>query len=319
MKKLFIVIILILLALLGFYFWWNNGERPADPTNKSQVSFIVHPQQNIRDIGYDLKRANLIRDPIVFFLIIKQKGLDGKIQAGNFQLSPSMSSADIAEALTHGTVDIWITIPEGIRATEIAAILKNKVSTYQPSWDNTLTAQEGYLFPDTYLLPKDADLNTIMTAMKNNFTTKYQQATAHTASKLTQDQVVTLASIVQREGKTESDMKLVASVLENRMTIGMPLEVDATVQYALGYQPKEKSWWKKTLTLDDLKINSLYNTYVNPGLPPTPISNPGSYALQAVLNTPQTSYLYYVSDSSGKLHFAKTLEEHNANISKYIQ
>jgi UPF0755 protein len=111
----------------------------------------------------------------------------------------------------------------------------------------------------------------------------------------------------------------VASVILNRFKAGMKLDIDATVQYALGYQPLEKTWWKKDLTQDDLKIDSPYNTYTNPGLPPGPISNPGLASIKAVVEAPETDYVFYVSDSSGKLHFAKTLEEHNENVRKYLQ
>ncbi|MEK7092776.1 MAG: endolytic transglycosylase MltG, partial [Patescibacteria group bacterium] len=131
-----------------------------------------------------------------------------------------------------------------------------------------LNKYEGYLFPDTYLFPKDTSITQIISIMRNNFNSKY---TTLPRTKLSESKVVTLASLVEREAKLATDRPLVASVLLNRLEIGMPLQVDATVQYVLGYQASEKSWWKRHLSLDDLKINSRYNTYRNAGYPPSPI------------------------------------------------
>ena len=114
------------------------------------------------------------------------------------------------------------------------------------------------------------------------------------------------------------DRPVVAGILLNRLNAGIALQIDATVQYALGYQLEEKDWWKKALTNEDLQVNSPFNTYRHPGLPPKPISNPGLSAIKAAFNPTDTNYLYYVSDKKGHLHYAKTLEEHNANITKYL-
>lgn len=319
MKKIFIFIIIVCIALVSLFVWWTNGKSPVNPTDTTKRSFVITQHENIRDIGYNLKQAGLIKSPVVFFLLVKQMGLDNNIQAGNFELSPSMSAQQVLLTLTHGITDIWVTIPEGDRAAEVGEILANKLPTYNASWQQQLATQEGYLFPDTYLFPVKATVNDVITIMKNNFDTKYQQAAADKTVSLTQIQAVILASIVQREAITPEDMRGVASVLENRLNIGMPLGSDVTLEYVLGYQPVEKTWWKKDLTADDLQLNSPYNTRTNAGLPPTPISNPGLVALEAVLNPAKTDYLYYVSDAKGKLHFATTLEQHNANVAKYMQ
>lgn len=317
MKKLMIVIAIIFFGAIGFLIWWQINKLPVNSLDKAQKVFIVTPHENIRDIAYNLNQKNLIRNPIVFFLTLKQLGLDGKIQAGDFRLSPSMSTTQIALNLTHGTLDIRVTIPEGKRATEIAEILSKKITSYNTSFATTLATQEGYLFPDTYLFQSDASISQIMTTMENNFKTKYEEAQKYKTTKLTKEQAVILASIVEREAISPKDKQLAASVLENRMVLGMALGSDVTLEYALGFQPVENTWWKKDLTADDLQLNSPYNTRLNAGLPPTPISNPGLISLEAVLNPPATDYLYYVSDDKGVLHFAKTLEEHNANVKKY--
>lgn len=317
MKKFFILITIVIIFSFGAYFWISQGLSPADPFNKKGVIFVVEKGISVREIANKLKKEGLIKDPIVFFIYIKKNNLDGKIQAGDFRLSPSMSLPQIAENLTHGTIDIWITIPEGQRAQEIADTLESEVSGFQTFWRNILDKNEGYLFPDTYLIPKNSDINLIINMMKNNFEKKFSVLEKEYKSNLTKEEIVILASIIEREAKYEKDRPFTASVLLNRVNLGMPLQVDATVQYLLGYQKKERVWWKKDLTLEDLKTPSSYNTYLNPGIPPGPISNPGLAALKAVLNPAKTDYLYYISNSKGELIFAKTLEGHNQNIRKY--
>lgn len=317
MKRILIFIIVFVILSAFAFFWWKNGLTAVDPTSKKQIIFVVQKGEGVRKIANNLKREDLIKDPIVFFLNTRFiLHLDKQIQAGDFRLSPSMSSEEIATNLTHGTLDIWVTIPEGKRAEEIADILKTNLPTYQESWREMLKQNEGYLFPDTYLIPKDADVITIVSLMKNIFEAKYATVASNrnTSSK---DKTVIIASLIEREAKFQKDRPLVASVILNRLSISMPLQIDATIQYALGFQPGEKSWWKKALTKGDLKIDSPYNTYLNTGLPPTPISNPGFETLNAVVNSANTDYLYYLSDKSGNNHYAETLEQHNQNIKKY--
>ncbi len=316
MRRLFILIIIIVFITAGGIIWWKNGLQPADTTNKTSQIFVISKGEGVREIGNSLKKRGLIKDPIIFFLLTKRLGFDKDLEAGDFRLSPSMSLYNIIQNLTHGTLDIWVTIPEGIRATEVAELLKKNIPTYKPQWQNILVTNEGYLFPDTYLIPKDADINLIVTLMKGNFDKKYKTIDISRSS-LSKNEIVTVASIVEREAKFPQDRPLVASVILNRLKIGMKLDVDATIQYALGYQESTQTWWKKSLSADDLNITSAYNTYKNVGLPPTPISNPGLSALSAAVNPAQTNYLYYISDKNGNLHFSETIEQHNTNIKKY--
>jgi UPF0755 protein len=316
MKKLFLFVILIIAASTIGMLWWNNGLSPANPSDKTSQIFVVPKGEGIREIANKLKTKNLITDPIVFFLMIKKLGIDKKIEAGNFRLSPSMTAQEIAQNLTHGTIDIWVTIKEGERAEEVADMLQKNAPSYKLSWRSVLIENEGYLFPDTYLVPKDADINLIINLMKKNFDKKFESI-KNSNDKLSTQQIVIIASMIEREAKFPKDRPLVASVILNRLNLSMLLQIDATVQYSLGYQKDEKTWWKKNLTLEDLNINSPYNTYKHIGFPPTPIANPGLDALQAVYHPAQTDYLYYISDKSGHLHFAKNLEGHNLNIAKY--
>jgi UPF0755 protein len=319
MKRLITVVVLLIILAAGLFLWWQNGLLSANASDKAPQIFVIKNGEGVREVANNLKAGGLIRDPIVFFLYTRINGIDKQIQAGDFRLNPSMSMADIATNLTHGTLDIWTTIPEGLRADEIADLLKVKIPSYTESWRPVLEANEGYLFPDTYLIPRDADVNLILALLKNNFQTKYDSVKNTKITALTDAQTIVVASIIEKEAKFTQDRPIVASVIMNRLNMGMALQVDPTVAYALGYQTDTKSWWKKELTFADLKINSPYNTYKNVGLPPTAISNPGLSAIEAALIPAKTNYLYYFSDKQGHLHFATTIEGHNANIQKYSQ
>lgn len=318
MKRIYIAILAIIVLVVVASLWWNNGLQAADPNNKETKIFLVSPGQSVRVIVNNLKSQGLIKDPIVFFLETKRLQLDKKIQAGDFRLSPSMNADQVVNTLIKGRLDIWVTVPEGFRAQEIADLLKNNIPTYEESWRNALVENEGYLFPDTYLIPRDADINLVLALFRGNFDRKYAEAEQAKTADLTTEEAVIIASMIEREARFDNDRRLVSSVLANRLRIGMALQIDATVQYLIGYQENEKRWWKRSLTRDDLRVNSPYNTYLNPGLPPTAISNPGMSAIQAALNPVESDYIYYVSDSTGKLHFAETLEEHNKNIDRYL-
>lgn len=317
MKKVFIFFLIFAFFLIGFYLWWENGIAPVNTANTADKTFIVMEGEGTRAIVDDLKKSGLIRDPIVFFLLLKQTGIDGKIQAGQFILNPSMSAGEILEELQVGKFDISVTIPEGKRAEEIADILKGKMPQYDETWREQLDQNEGYLFPDTYLFPQNAGVKDVIAIMKNNFDKKYAGVINNT--KLSKNDIVILASLIEREAKQAQDRPLVSSVIHNRLGLGMKLDIDATVQYALEFDSIGRTWWKKELTNEDLKTDSSYNTYRNSGLPPGPIANPGLAALIAAANPSQTNFIYYVSDKEGNNHYAATLKEHNANINKYLE
>lgn len=317
MKKIKIIIIILGLFSLVAFFWWNRGIGPADQNNQNAQTFTIQKGAGLREIASNLKEANLISDPTVFFLLVKTKQIDKKIQHGNFRLSPAMDALTIAENLTHGTTDIIVTIPEGKRAEEIAEILQKNIPTYDESWLTQLIEKEGYLFPDTYYIHPDANIDAILTQMLNNFDAKYTEAVTGSQTAYTQEELVIIASLIEREARLPEERPLISSVLENRLNEPMRLQIDATVQYAVGYSQAERSWWKKNLTVQDLGSPSPYNTYTNDGLPPTPIANPGIESLRAAANPTKTNYLFYMTDKNGVTHFARTNDEHNANISKY--
>ncbi len=318
MRKGLILLVIVAIAAVFGFLWWNNGTQPNDIKDKKERIFVIKKGESIREIGNSLKEEGFVRDPVVFFLYLKFISKDKAIQAGDYRISPSQSLVSIVDTLRHGTLDRWVTIREGLRAEEIAQIFKdNEFIKYDDSWVPIFASNEGQLFPDTYLIPKDADIDLIISILKNNFSVKIK------AIGLLQDapkfnEVLTVASIIEREAAGTQDMALVASVIYNRLKMGMALQVDATVQYALGYNPAGKTWWKKNLTNAELSIVSPYNTYKNPGLPPRPICNPGIKAIDAALNPAKSNYIYYVADAKGISHFAATLEEHNKNIQKYL-
>ncbi len=316
MRKLYILIILAILVFVAILIWWNNGLLPVNPRDNSPKMFVIPKGTAIRTVGNELKNAGLIRDPVVFFIYIKQNNLDRAVQAGSYRLSPSMNLPKIMDTLGHGTVDIWVTLPEGLRSEEIAKILKDSIPSYQASWINSLKQEEGYLFPDTYLIPKDADINAVISILENNF---YKKIATIGLSKNTSglNKILIEASLIEREAKFAEDRPNVSSVIQNRLNNGIALQIDATVQYAVGFSPITNKWWNQP-DAAHLKVNSSYNTYINVGLPPTPICNPGLSAIEAATSPADTNYVYYVNDSKGKLHFAQNLKEHNNNIQKYL-
>ena len=320
MKKLIIfLIILVVIAISGFIFY-KEGKLPVNKASEENTMFVIEPGEDLDSIINNLSKENLIRNRLVFYLLVKQKGIERKIQAGDFRLSQSMSAEEIADEFTHGTVDVWVTIPEGLRKEEIAEVMSKTFDISETEF-NTL-ADEGYLFPDTYLVPKNPEPEQIIALMRSTFESKYteEMRTQARANGLTDEEMLIIASIVEREAKFDQDRTQVASILLRRYREDYPLEVDATIQYALGYQASENRWWKSSLTYEDLKNTSKYNTYKNIGLPPTPISNPGISSIKAVINADEnTPYRFYLSEPNGTTHYSKTFEEHQRNIEKYLR
>lgn len=319
-NKGLITLILLFILFIGSFIFYREGSLPVNKENRTPKIFVVRPGEGLIEITQNLEDARLIRNRLVFFFIVKRLGIEKNIQAGDFRLNQTMNAEKIAETLTHGTLDLWVTIVEGLRKEEIAEILTKNLNI--PVAEFISKADEGYLFPDTYLFPREASADAVIKIMTANFKRKVTIDLENKFHKvgLTKQQAVILASIVERESKFAQDRQPVASIFLRRMQEGIPLQSDVTVQYALGYQPDKKTWWKPEVTLDDLKIDSLYNTRVHTGLPPAPISNPGLASLEAVANAdPNTPYLFFVADKSGHVHYAKNLDEHNANVQKYMQ
>ncbi len=319
-NKGLITFILLLIVVGGFYLFYKEGSLPVNKEGKTPKLFVIRQGERLDQIATNLKDANLIRSKVVFFAIVKFLRIEKKIQAGDFRLYQAMSAEEIAKDLTHGTLDIWVTVVEGLRKEEIAEILTKGLNI--PEAEFISKADEGYLFPDTYLIPREASADAVIKIMTDNFKRKVTpelENKFHSVG-LTKQQAVILASIVERESKFAEDRQPVASVFLRRLQERMSLDSDVTIEYTLGYQPGLKTWWKPELSSDDLMINSPYNTRLRTGLPPAPISNPGLASLQAVAGAdPNSPYLFFVADKRGHVHYARNLDEHNANIAKYLK
>lgn len=309
---------LLILISISFYLFYSEGSLPVNKKSTTSKIFVIKSGESLDTIVNNLDNEDLIRNKIIFYLIVKKLGIERKIQAGEFQLSPNMSAVEVASNLTHGTSDSSVTLIEGMRKEEMAEIISKNFNI--PSIEIERQTNEGYIFPDTYMAPKNANFETIKSIISSNqkFTTVLQ--TIKNKTKLKEKEVLILASLVEREARQPATREKIAGIILKRYLADWPLQIDATVQYILGYQPNEKSWWKKELTEQDLKIDSPFNTYKRPGLPPEPICSPSLSSIEAVINAnSNTPYWYYITDPNGVMHYAVTLEEHEANIQKYLQ
>ncbi|MCS6774318.1 MAG: endolytic transglycosylase MltG [Anaerolineae bacterium] len=316
----------------------RSGEvsRPAssDPTPRL---FVVSPGESVSSIAQRLEAQGLIRDANLFRLYVRMRGLDATLRAGSFTLRPNMSIEQIALALQRSAGnEVQVTIPEGKRREEIADLLEQQVGISADEF-RALTSRasaygytflqglppdatlEGFLFPDTYRLPENPTAQDAILRMLDAFGQKaaplLEQARAQGKDPY---DVLIVASIVEREAVIGSERPLIASVYWNRLRIGQPLQADPTTQYALGYQPDQQTWWKRGLTLEDLRYADPagYNTYVNPALPPGPIASPGLSSIEAALRPAETNFFYFVAscNGDGTHQFSVTFAEHQSKL-----
>lgn len=316
-KRNLLIIITFVIIGMGY---WNYLKSPLDKNNLKNNAFVIKKGESIASIAQRLEEEKIIHSSLAFKVYLKLSNNSSNIEAGDFKLSPSMSLGQVVDTLKSGSIDKWITLVEGLRVEEYAKELSEKLKVKSEKFIEVAKPLEGYLFPDTYLINPDSSPEDIVGILRDNFNKKFDDNSKRKMKTLglTEKEGVILASIVEREARTDKVRTQVASILLRRFKIGMGLYADATIQYALGYQEDEKTWWKKNLTKEDLKINSPFNTYLYRGLPPAPICNPSLSSLQAVANADSSSpYLYYYHDLKGNTYYAKTLEEHNENIAKY--
>ncbi len=323
LKLLLIALILLMVAggVAGFIVV-RNMLQPVNPASTEEIRFVIPKGQSIARIGERLTEAGLIKNPWVFRLLVKQQNAENAIQAGSFLLAASMTPAQLIQEMTKGTDDIWVTFLEGWRREEMAESLSElDLPNYDPQEFLDLTVgKEGYLFPDTYLVQRSVTAEDIVNLMTSTFEKKVEEDLADQieSSGKPLDEIITMASLVQREAKGAQQLRVVSGVLWNRVDIGMALNVDATLQYIKGYNQAQQSWWVPPLAVDK-EINSPFNTYMVAGLPPSPICNPGLDAIKAALDPAETNYLYYIHDTEGQVHFAETLDQHNANVQQYLR
>ncbi|MEJ2264525.1 MAG: endolytic transglycosylase MltG [Anaerolineales bacterium] len=308
--------------------------RPVYPLGE-QRPFQVAWGESLPAIASRLQAEGLIHNADVFQAYLQYAGLDTTLQAGNYVISPAMTPLEIAHALQDATPsEVTLTILAGWRMDEIAETLPTSGLEISPAEflagaddipaDYAFLEEapegaslEGFLFPGSYVLPRESTLGELISALLDNFgeqlTPDLQKGFAQ--QDLDVYEAVTLASIVEKESIVPDEMPLIASVFINRLSAGIKLEADSTVQYAIGFNQVQKTWWTNPLSQFDLQIQSPYNTYQFPGLPPGPIANPGLSALRAVAFPAQTPYYYFraACDGSGKHVFSKTFEEHVQN------
>ena len=323
-------------------------QRPAS-MDQRPVRFVVEPGTPARAIAQELQAKGLIRDATLFEAYVRVQGVANRLEAGTFVLSPSMSMVAIVEALQNAqAASITVTIPEGWRLEQTADFLSQAgvldgeeyrrraqlgdLTGLDVSGYGFLSARpagaslEGYLFPDTYQLPAEgATALDLLRRQLDSFGAKVvpldEQAVAEGATDLDLHAALTLASIVEREAVLPEERARIAGVYLNRLVAGMRLEADPTVQYAMGYQPESGQWWKTPVSLAEYsQVDSPYNTYLYPGLPPGPIASPGLESIRAVLYPEAHDFLYFVAtpDGDGAHVFARTFQEHQENVARYL-
>lgn len=326
-------------TLLGFYLNLRRNEIETPPSGSSQpVEFTIQPGESAATIGTRLERLGVIHDAELFRLLLRYWGLDQQLEAGDYVLTGNMPMSEVVTQLRHGRLLAkTITIREGLRAEEVAyqlageglvdqeafiELVRGDAFQYDFLRDRPATAPgtlEGFLFPDTYQFAVTVSATQVIDAMLQNFDRRVTIEMRQQAldEGLTLYQALTIASIVEREAVLAEERPIIASVYLNRLRKGVYLEADPTVQYGKGYDGATGRWWPQ-ITAGELRtVDSPYNTYIHPGLPPGPICSPGLASIQAVLQPADTNYLFFLAKGDGSHVFAETFEEHLENQAKY--
>jgi UPF0755 protein len=311
----------------------NDITQAVNPTG-SEVPFTIFSGESVPSITGRLWEAGLITNPGALRSYLQYTGLDTRLQAGEYILSPGLNAIQIAlEMQTSISPNVTLVILGGWRVEEISAALPStglEISTadflqavqrrpegYSFSLQLPDDSLEGFLFPDSYTVPRTTTVQQLIPQILENFESKVDSElhTGYSNQGVSLYQAVTLASLIEREAILDEEMPMIASVFYNRLAAGERLASDPTVQYALGYNEEQGSWWTNPLSLSDLEINSPYNTYLYLSLPPGPICNPGLSALRAAAFPAQSPYYFFraACDNSGRHLFAETYEQHLEN------
>jgi UPF0755 protein len=323
----FAVMAVAIVAVIGAASLWFRHAVYGDRSEPAAATtFIVPRGATLTEVASGLHDAGVLAHPLAFRLLARLRGDEAAVQTGQFAFPAHQTSDEILQRLVSGTADaVWVTFPEGFTARQIGRRLQRRSLAQAAAFDRyaaharldvdgTRTPSlEGYLFPSTYLVPVGSTPERIARILTDQF---FHELTPDAAAKakrlgLTVPQVITLASLIEREAQADDERGLMAGVYYNRLRAGMPLEVDATIEYIF---PEHHT----VITRRDLEIDSPYNTYRHTGLPPTPIANPGRASIDAAFAPVASPYLYYVYKGNGHHAFAKTLEEHNANVERYL-
>ena len=334
MKKigysLIVLSLIVVTFIVGGFVWWQDVTSPVSE-DETMVRFVIPKGQSAEEVGNALYEKGLVKSQLGFKVYVQLFDKQKNINAGEFLLSPSFSLEEVVDTFGEGPIEVWVTIPEGLRREEIPArvaeALSFSESRYQEFYDEFIDESdgyEGYLFPDTYLFSPDVEAEKVVASMRAVFEKKFDEDIRSDMALrgLTLDETVTLASIIEKETRTDTERPVVAGIFFNRMEIGQALQADATAQYALANircrNDKDCDWWVPP-TRADLQIDSPYNTYVIPGLPKGPIANPGLSSLKAVVYSEGSDYFYYIHDRGGTIRYGRTLDEHNINVQTYLR
>lgn len=336
MKKFLSPFLLLVMFGLGLFLWWSNASKAPNPQDKTTKDFLIVKGEAAFKVAKKLEDAGFIKDELAFRLYTQGTGQEKKIQAGSYELSPSMTLKEIVSTLTKGPIEIWVTYPEGLRREEMAiktikllGLETDKADAFWEEFINSSQDKEGFLFPDTYLFSKDITARKVVGKLNSTFDQKITDEMISDSKKtgLVFNEVITLASILERETRTDEERPIVAGILLKRLDAGWPLQADATLQYLVGSQKCGGEDLKSVLdcpfwqvpTVEDKKIKSGFNTYQNRGLPPRPIASPGLSSIKAVIYPQESPYWFYLHDKEGKIRYAKTDEKHAENISRYLK
>jgi UPF0755 protein len=317
MKKVAALLVLIAFAAVGGAAWVYFGLDQPYRGYTAEEQFVDIPTGlGTRAIGARLVAAGVVRDSLTFRAAIWTSGRDARLKAGEYRFAEPMTPLAVIDRLRRGDVFVvHITFPEGLNVYEMSKIFEAKKLGSAASFVAASRKLEGFLFPETYALSRHSDASQLVRQMNEAFeralTPEIRAAAA--ARGLTIRQLATLASIVEKETGNPAERPVIASVYENRLRIGMPLQCDPTVIYALELAGR----YDGNIHRNDLMFDSPYNTYRYPGLPPGPIASPGLASLDAVVHPAESDYLYFVSRNDGSHVFAETLEEHNRNVQHY--
>ncbi len=315
MKKLIFLACLMLCLLIGGC--W--GVKACFFNKGPLVVVKIEPGQSGASVAHMLKEKGIIKSEFFFKLLLRITSSSRDLKAGRFDLRKNTSSFEVINCIKSGKCTHYekVTILEGWRSEEIAELLAEKGVTDARKFLDIVRERdlEGYLFPSTYLFAENTPAQKVVDEMLAQYRKNIAPLFKKYKTDLTEKQVLTVASIVEREAVVHDERPKIAAVYLNRYRIGKRLEADPTVQYALGFNIKENRYWKKGLTYKDLKVSSPYNTYRNAGLPPGPICNPSRESVLGVLN-PEKNFdaLYFVADNTGRHVFSKTFDEHRRHI-----
>lgn len=308
--KLFFIFSLVFLIIILFF---TSVYFPSEENSNIHKIIIIPPGANAREIVNILEENEIIRkNNYTLRALIKLLKLEERLKNGEYDLSPAMNMMQILKKLVKGEVVLYkVTIPEGYNCEQIAELLDKKGIAKKESFLNLVKngekSWEGYLFPDTYEVPKGYGSENMLKLLLLNFNQVMDKLTTKVEeNQFSLHEIITLASIIEKEVKYNDEKSIVSSVFHNRLKNGMKLQSCATIQYILG-KPKEK------LEESDLKIDSPYNTYLYKGLPPGPICNPGLDSIIAALEPEKGDWLYFVLGENGRHIFSKTYQEHLRN------